>query len=234
VYGGVGSGHQLWSVPRQTFVVGGTTSNPPDTARLSRQLNSALMLGGVFQLFPRGALGFSVDIGYRSLALDDTCTPVAPFTDTTLANQTLCDNITAQGHPGGSVITLGVTGIVRAAPGGAISPYVRAGGNLSFTTVSTIELAAPDELVGIPRLVIADEAPRRNSVGLLAAVGLMVRVGTGYQARIEIRDDMSTFERVTGPASPVAIAPADIRLFHNLGLILGFDVLLEQKRTRRY
>ena len=235
IYGGVGSGHQLWEVSRQTLVYGGSTSNPPDTARITRQLTSAVTFGGVFQLFPSGALGFSVDIGYRSLGLDDTCTPVAPFqADTANANEILCDNISALGHPGGSSIALGVSGIVRLAPGKRISPYARVGGNLAFTTVSTIEVAAPDRVVGVPRLVIGDDSPRRNSFGLLAAGGLMVQVGTAYQVRLEIRDDMSTLERVSGPANPVADAPTEIRLFHNVGLVLGFDVLLEPKRVRRY
>lgn len=235
IYGGVGSGHQLWEVSRQTLVYGGTTSNPPDTARIVRQLNSAVTFGGVFQLFPRGALGFSLDIGYRSLALDDTCTPVAPFqADTANANGILCDNISALAHPGGSSIALGVSGILRAAPGKSIGPYVRVGANLAFTTISTIEVAAPDQVVGVPRLVIADDSPRRNSFGLLAAGGLMMQVGTAYQVRVEIRDDMSTLERVTGPANPVADAPTEIKLYHNLGLVLGFDVLLEPKRVRRY
>jgi hypothetical protein len=233
IYAGANSGHELWGIDRQTIVYGSS----PDTVSLTRQLNAALMLGGVFQLFPRGgALGFSVDLGWRSLGLDDTCAPAAPFQPDTDArsNQILCDNISAQAQPGGSVISLGVTGILRLAPGGAVSPYLRAGGSLSFTTVSAIELAAPDTLGGIPRVVIIDDAPRRNSLGLLAAAGLIVRAGPAYQIRLEIRDDMSTIERVTGRASGLAVAPTEVALFHNLGLVLGFDVLLEQKRTRRY
>ena len=233
VYGGVGSGHQLWDVDRQPLLVGGSTSNPADTVRLNRQLTSAFMLGGVFQLFPRGALGFSVDIGYRALAIDDTCAPVVPFQPGN-ANTTLCNNITAQSHPGGSVVTLGATGIVRVAPGGFISPYLRAGANLAFTTVSMIEMAAPDTLGGIPRVVIRDDNPRRNSAGFLAAGGVMMRIGPAYQLRLEFRDDMTVFERVVGPANAVAIAPTATELYHNLGLVVGFDVLLEQRRTRRY
>lgn len=238
VYAGVGSGHQLWTINRQTLVYDTSTANPPDTANLSRQLSSALTVGGVFQLFPRaGALGFSVDLGFRALGLDDTCTPAAPFQpdlDDGRTNQTLCNNISGQAHPGGSVITLGVTGIVRLAPTGTISPYLRAGANLAFTTVSTIELAAADSIRDFPRLLIRDDSPRRNSAGFLAAGGFMFRVGQGYQLRVEVRDDISTFERVTGLASPVAVAPTEVGLFHNLGLVLGFDVLLEQKRARRY
>ena len=235
VYGGVGSGHQLWDVDRQPLLYLGSTSNPADTVRLNRQMTSAFMLGGVFQLFPRGALGFSVDVGYRALAIDDTCAPVVPFqTDPSAANQTLCDNITELSHPGGSVVTLGATGIVRVAPGGFISPYLRAGANLAFTTVSTIEMAAPDQVGGIPRVVIRDDNPRRNSAGFLAATGVMLRLGAAYQLRLEFRDDMTVFERVAGPANTVAIAPTATHLYHNLGMVLGFDVLLEQRRTRRY
>jgi hypothetical protein len=233
IYAGVGSGHLLWEVERQPLLVGGSTLNPPDTVNLVRHLSSTLMIGGVFQLFPSGALGFSVDVGYRSLSLDDTCSPVAPFTDTTF-NRTLCENITAQTLYGGSVITLGVSGIARVAPGGVVSPYLRLGANAAFTTASTIELAAPEQPGGLPRVVIRDDSPRRNSASLLAAGGIMLRVGQGYQIRLEFRDDMTVFERVTGPANFVAIAPTKTEFFHNLGLVIGFDVLLEQRRTRRY
>ncbi len=234
VYGGVGSGHQMWDVDRQPLLLRNATSNPPDTIQLNRQATSTFMLGGVFQIFPRGALGFSVDVGYRALSLDDTCAPVVPFqADPDLLNQTLCENITAQ-SPGGSVVTLGGSGIVRVAPGGFISPYLRLGANLSFTTTSTIEVAAPDEVGGILRVVIRDDNPRRNSAGFLAAGGVMVRLGAAYQLRLEFRDDMTVFERVVGPANNVAIAQTATHLYHNLGLAVGFDVLLEQRRTRRY
>jgi hypothetical protein len=123
---------------------------------------------------------------------------------------------------------------VRIAPGGFLSPYVRAGANLAFTTASTIEVAAPDTVGGVPRVVIRDDVPRRNSAGFLAAGGLMLRVAPAYQLRLEVRDDMTVFEYVTGPANSVAIAPTSTQLFHNLGLVVGFDVLLEQRRTRRY
>jgi hypothetical protein len=237
IYAGANTGHELWGVDRQTLIFGGNTSNPPDTARVTRQLSAAPMLGGLFQLFPRGGwLGFSADLGWRSLGLDDTCTPAAPFQPDTdgRSNQVLCDNVSALTHPGGSVVAIGLAGMVRLAPGATISPYLRAGGNLSFTTVSAIELAAPDTLFGIPRVVIDDNTPRHSSLGLLAAAGFTVRAGTAYQIRVEIRDDMSRIERVTGPANGLAAAPTEVALFHNLGLVLGLDVLLEQKRVRRY
>ena len=236
-YAGVGSGHQLWSVGRQTLVYEGSTANPPDTVALNRQLSSALILGGVFQLFPRsGLFGFSVDIGFRSIGLDDTCQPVLLQADPTPgnSNQILCDNITAYRHPGGSVISLGVTGIFRVAPAGVITPYVRVGGNLSFLSVSTVDLAAADAVGDVQRSVIIDTSPRRNSFGMMAAGGLTLGFAPGYRARIEVRDDIATFEYVDGPASPVALAPTSVSLFHNLGLVIGFDVLLEQKRPRRY
>ena len=235
VYGGVGTGHPMWDVDRQPLVFGGSTTNPQDTIRLNRQHSSGFTAGGMFQLFPRGALGFGAEVAYRSLPLDDTCAPVVPFQpDPEAKNETLCDNLTAQSNPGGSVVTLGVSGVARLAPGGFISPYVRLGASLAFTTVSTIEMAAPEELGGLPRVIIRDDDPRRNSPGLLAAGGVMLRVGAGYQLRFEVRDDMTIFERVIGPASPLAIAPTGTELFHNVGIVFGLDILLEQRRTRRY
>ena len=235
VYGGVGTGHPMWDVDRQPLVFGGSTANPQDTVRLNRQHNSGFTVGGMFELFPRGALGFGAEIAYRSLPLDDTCAPVVPFQpDINAKNETLCNNLTSQSNPGGSVVTLGVSGVARMAPGGFISPYVRVGATLAFTTVSTIEMAAPEEVGGLPRVIIRDDEPRRNSPGLLASGGVMLRFSPGYQLRFEARDDMTVFERVVGPASSAAVAPTGTKLYHNVGFILGFDILLEQRRTRRY
>lgn len=235
VHGGVGTGHPMWDVDRQPLVFGGTTTNPQDTVRLNRQHSSGFTVGGMFQLFPRGVLGFGAEVAYRSLPLDDTCAPVVPFqADIDAKNETLCNNLTAQSNPGGSVVTLGVSGVARMAPGGFISPYVRVGASLAFTTVSTIEMAAPEEVGGLPRVIIRDDEPRRNSPGFLAAGGVMLRFSPGYQLRFEVRDDMTIFERVNGPANAVAVAPTGTELYHNVGFIFGFDILLEPRRTRRY
>jgi hypothetical protein len=45
---------------------------------------------------------------------------------------------------------------------------------------------------------------------------------------------MTLLERITGPASNVAIAPTERFLHHAVGLLVGLDVVLEQKRGRRY
>ena len=57
----------------------------------------------------------------------------------------------------------------------------------------------------------------------------------GYQVRLEMRDVISSFERVTGQADPTTlIAPTEIKYYHHLALTLGLDVVLERQRGRRY
>ena len=239
IYAGFKSGHQLWSVTRQTLTFEGTTMNPPDTVDLHRQVNSTLMVGGLFQLYRSPGLGYWLEVAFSTFGLDDTCSPVSPFqsdppgTDAAHRNRTLCDNITARAG-GGSWLAIGAGVTLRAVARGAVSPYVRLGGNISFTTAGTIEVAAPEALGGLDRIVIRDDAPRRLLPGVLLVSGLSVALAPGYQIRLELRDQIESLEHVDGPANALGVAPSSSRMFHQFGLALGIDIVLEHKRGRRY
>jgi hypothetical protein len=56
----------------------------------------------------------------------------------------------------------------------------------------------------------------------------------GYRFRLEVRDQLARIEVATGPANSAAIVPFEKRTFHQLAMVLGYDIVLEQKRGRRY
>lgn len=236
IYGGTSTGHALWQIDRQPMPARGGA--PPDTASLSRRLNSGLIAGLLTSLFPSPHFGVNVEIHFRTFGFDDQCTPVAPFQpDTPPRNTDLCNNITASANSG-SVLTLNLGGTARIAPRGVVSPYVRAAFSISNTTISTIEVveAEPVDTSGgiARRAFILDNTPRRTAVGATLGAGFTVQMGPAYQFRLEVRDDIATLERIVGPASAVAIAPTTVATFQRIGLLLGVDIVLEQKRTRRY
>jgi hypothetical protein len=236
MYGGVGNGHGLWHTTRQALLYADSLGGqlPRDTVELDRRVSSGIVAGATMMLFPSDRLGLSVDVSYRDFGLDDTCTPVYLAPDTSDAtNLRLCNNI-SQAATGGSVFGITVGGIVRALTGGTVSPYGRASVTFAHTSISTLAMAARDEPASSPRSVVVDDDPRRMSVNPLLAVGLTARLSPGYQFRFEIRDELARLEKVDAGANASGQAPTSIKLFHHYALVLGLDVVLEQKRTRRY
>lgn len=236
IYGGTATGYALWQIDRQPMPARGGA--PPDTSFLSRRLNSGIIAGLLTSLFPHAHFGVNAEVQFRTFGFDDQCTPVAPFQpDTPPRNTGLCDHITASANSG-SVLTVNLGGTARIAPRGAISPYVRAAVSISHTTISTIAVteAEPVDTMGrfAVRAFILDDEPRRVGFGAMAGAGFTFRVGPGYQFRLEVRDAISTQERIVGPATALAIAPTEVAWFNHVGVLLGIDIVLEQKRGRRY
>jgi hypothetical protein len=183
-----------------------------------------------------------VDFDYRSVTLDDTCVPAAPFqpdpapppeTGDLERNRHLCDNIRALSNSG-SAIGIAVAVSLRLASRAALSPYLRAGGRFTNMTISTIALEAEDGVSETPRLVINDPSPRRSTVGFLLAAGLTSAIGPGYQFRLEVRDHIHSIALVRGPANGIGEAPTGSKMFHHPSLVVALDVVLEHRRGRRY
>jgi len=82
--------------------------------------------------------------------------------------------------------------------------------------------------------VVADNSPRRVAPSLQLGAGFTAKLGGAYQFRFEARDVLATFDRVTGPTDVTLVPPTETRWFHHFALTLGLDVVLEQKRGRRY
>jgi len=236
MYAGAGNGHALWDIGRQTLVYsdpnGGLTTR--DTVRLGRRVNSSIVLGASMGLFSSARWGFSLDLAYRGFSFDDECVPIYLQADATGGtNQRLCDNITASAN-GGSVFAVTAGTVLRMASSRAVSPYLRGAVSVAHTTISTIAMAEPDAVGGEARYVIVDDKPRRISVNPVLAGGLTTSLGPGYQLRIEVRDELAFIERLDGPANALGVGPMSVSGFQHFSLIIGLDVVLEQKRVRRY
>jgi hypothetical protein len=85
--------------------------------------------------------------------------------------------------------------------------------------------------------VIIYNDPNKNRVefyGQLAA-GFSFAAGRGYRFRLEARDNSAQLPVPAGPSDPLTGSfPRGSVGKHLFSVVVGFDVLLEKKRGRRY
>jgi hypothetical protein len=66
-------------------------------------------------------------------------------------------------------------------------------------------------------------------------LGFTAAVAKGYQLRWEVRDNIVGVQRVTSaPAAARVVPPHDVTYKHLFSMSIGFDVVLERRRGRRY
>jgi hypothetical protein len=245
VYGGMASGNSLWTISRQPLDV---LCNPTgacgyDTLQLSRELTTGILAGVAATYFRNPHLGLTGEVFYLGLPLDDTCTGLLfnadPGFDPT-RNQEVCSSI-AGASPSTSALGVYAGVVLRASATHVVSPYVRGGiGFLSYSS-GTVEMAGifADTVVE-SRAVIIDPHEKKLAPSAQVAAGFTTRLGPGYQFRFEVRDVLVPLDRVTGAAPVIGCGnaclqpPTETRIYHRIALTIGLDVVLEQKRGRRY
>jgi hypothetical protein len=238
IFAGAATGNSLWNIPSQPFCVlaGTSCSALIDTLRLTRDVTSSLLAGAGATYFQSPHLGFTLEVFYLGVPLDDTCTGVFYNTDAERRNEQLCDNISGSSLSSSSIAFFGGV-VLRAAPTRAISPYVRAGAGLLSYSTGTVEMSGIYVVSNNTiesRAVIVEEKPKKGAFTAQAAAGFTFRLSPAYQFRFELRDVLSPMEHVTGPANNLGRVSTVTRVHHRVALTLGLDIILEKKRGRRY
>lgn len=239
IFAGAATGHSLWSIPRQPYclpVASCAPTDPHDTLRLSRDVGSSLIAGAGATYFRGPHLGFTFEVFYLGMPLDDGCTGLFYNPDPEVRNQQLCDNIASASLSTSAIAFFGGL-VLRAAPTRAISPYVRAGAGLLSYSTGTVDMSGVFQNSSgavQSRAVIIDDEPKKGALTVQAAAGFTAQLGPGYQFRFELRDVLSPLEHVTGPANDLGQVSTVTRVQHRVALALGLDVILEKKRGRRY
>jgi hypothetical protein len=236
IVGGVSSGSNLWEINRQPFARR-LDAATVDTLRLTRSLQSALVLGASATIFPKPNLGLSGEILYLGYDLNDVCTAV--FIDPALVNagenEQICADIS---RTGSSAVALGFSGglLYRFASRSFASPYVRLQGGITVRSSSTVEMQGRFLLGNSSQVRLVIDDPRGGSLSptALGGLGIMIPFARGYQARLEVRDQLLLVRRATGPADNLLVPPTGTKLVHSAGLLIQLDVVLEQRRGRRY
>lgn len=240
IFAGAATGHSLWSIAKQPLLFMGSSPTQYDTVRIDQSIGSTIIAGASATYFPSAHIGLHLELSYVGLPVKAGCDSVFFHPDVDRKNAQTCDDIRQQSSNGGAIAIFG--GVTfRAASRRAISPYARL--NLGFVNESrsTIEVAGQYVISDGAHVqeVVSDPQPRRTSVMLGAAVGFTRPISPGYQFRWEARDQLVQQARLAGPASiPLpsggVTGPIASRLYHHFSMILGFDIVLEKKRGRRY
>jgi len=231
---GVADGAGLWTVPRQPFCPvysGGSCAGPSDTLRLAREQSSSITIGAAVSYFPGPSVGIQAEMAYLGLPLSDACTVLNA--SPSQQSRQLCANMQGASHSTGA-ISFAASALVRAASRSQLSPYLRGGVGLVTFDHSPIELVGVDSAGPNSYQVYIDDSPQRIALSFVAGAGFTVALGPAYRFRLEARDAITRFQRVTGPSDASLVPPTAAKFFHHFVLTMGLDVVLEQKRERRY
>jgi hypothetical protein len=227
--GAVG-GKDLWFVDKQpvqfTAVV--------DTFALGRVIRSTLAIGFGASYFPGDHLGWSGEAFLLGLGFEDNCRLV--FSSGSGDAAAACQSL--QGATkSATAVTLGIGPIYRVSSRSLISPYARAHLGLVISNQSSIrtigQFPTPEGIA--ERTIYADDHDSRVAPSLALGAGFTAAVAPGYQLRLEIRDNIVGVQTVTG-STPQAdlIPPHELTYKHLFSLTIGFDVVLERRKGRRY
>jgi hypothetical protein len=230
VSAGVVVGGDLWSVNNQPVQF----TAVPDTFAIGRQVRTTLALGFGGSYFPGEHLGWSVEGFLTGLGFEDSCR--LAFSSGSGEAATACQSI--QGATkSATAVTLSGGPIYRFNSQSLFSPYARANLGLVISNQSSIRTIGrfPTAEGTAERIIFADDHDSRIAPSLALGVGFTAAVSPGYQLRWEIRDNITGIQEVTGstPQSDL-VPPHKLTYKHLFSLTIGFDVVLERRRGRRY
>jgi len=227
--GQTAGGGELWRVERQPF--------NGDTLALSRTFRRSLNItfGGTY--FPGNNLGINAEVQLLGLGTRDGCGIVSTAPPGTLT-QSACRSIGSKKR-GTSSGSISVGAVYRILSKASIYPYVRANVGMVVSQESFLELVATTPGSGgvdADSPIYLDDNPDNLQPYFSFGGGVVTALGRGYQLRFEVRDNWVRVPVVTGPTSgsPAFTPPHASQGRHVLSFMIGFDVVLERKRGRRY
>lgn len=231
--GQTSGGGRLWRVGNQPLGGG-------DTVIVNRAFRNSLNIsfGGTY--FPSGNLGFNAEAQLLGLGTRDGCTIVSQTQPDSLSDtDDVCSSLNTK-ERGTSSGSLSVGVVYRVFSRSPIYPYVRANVGMVVSQESFLQMVAtvPGSSPGTvaDRPVYLDDSPSNIQPYFSFGGGVVTAIGRGYQLRFEVRDNWVRVPVVTGAARGAqAFAPPHATQGrHVLSFLLGFDVVLERKRGRRY
>jgi hypothetical protein len=227
---GVVVGKHLWSIDNEPAEF----SVPADTFALSRRIRSTLSLGFGASYFPGEHFGWNMEGYLIGLGFEDGCR--LAFSSGSTDAATTCQSIQGA-NKSASAVTLTAGPIFRIHSQSLVSPYARANVGLVISNQSSIRtigrFPTPDGTA--ERIVFDDNHDSRVAPALAIGAGITAAVARGYQLRWELRDNIVGVQKVTGPTPHSDLVPPHELVYkHLISMTIGFDVVLERRRGRRY
>ena len=226
---GVVGGSNLWSSSPQAvqFIV------PADTFEVSRRIRSTLAVSFYGTYFTGENLGWGGEVFLIGLGFEDNCRHLFSSGSGEVAG--VCRSLQGAKKSATSVaLSAGPT--LRFNSRKSISPYARANLGLVISTHSSLRTSGtfPDSVPGI-LTIYSDDRNSRIDPSLALGVGFTASIAKGYNLRWEVRDNITGVQKVTGTIPIAGFVPPHERVFkHLFSMMVGFDVVLERKRGRRY
>ncbi len=227
---GAVSGKQLWSIGAQAV----QHISQADTFALSRRIRPNLVVGFGGTYFPGENIGLAVEGFLLGLGLEDSCRHVFSSGSTNMVE--VCQSIQGR-EKTASAVVLSAGPVFRFNSRKPVSPYLRANLGFVLSNQSSIRTDGefPTQDFPSPVLVYADERNSRIDPSLALGAGFTAAISKGYHIRWEIRDNIAGIQQVTGAIPISGAVPPHKRVFkHLFSMTLGFDVILERRRGRRY
>lgn len=223
-------GTSLWSAGPQAvqFV------SPPDTFALTRRIRSNLVVGFGGTYFSGERLGFAVEGFLVGLGFEDGCRHV--FSSGSGDMAAVCRSMQGREKPA-SAVTLSVGPVLRFNSRKLLSPYVRANVGFVLSNQSSLRTFGefPTDSGPSTIIVYSDNRNSRIDPSLALGAGFTAAVAKGYHLRWEIRDNIVGIQTVTGTIPIAGFIPPHKRVFkHLFSMTVGFDVVLERRKGRRY
>jgi opacity protein-like surface antigen len=230
VSAGAVGGQKLWSIGAQPVQY----TIPSDTFALERRIRSTIGVGFGGSYFAGEHLGLGIDGFLVGLGFEDSCRQV--FSSGSANVAAACSWIQGNKKPA-STVMLSAGPILRFNSRKPFSPYARFNVGFLFSTQSSLRTIGryPSDSGLVDLIVYNDDRDSRTEPAFALGAGFTVPLSPGYQLRLEARDNILGVQRVTRstPTSNV-IPPHKLDYRHLFSLTIGFDVVLERKRGRRY
>lgn len=236
ITGGWVSGGSLWEVPNQLYQ--STDGLAIDTFDLARSLNSGLTFGLTSTYYPNSHLGLTGEIALLGLGSETTCSAKVPSGSTETTD--VCSSL-AQSNTAGTAVAFSFGGVYRIASREVVSPFISARIGALVSEQSTIDLKGyyyaqtPDGQQQVTVTIFDDPNKTRLDFYGQLAVGFSFAAGRGYRFRLEGRDN---YVRLPIPTSPSDLSTGAFSRStigkHLFSVVVGFDIVLEKKRGRRY
>lgn len=224
----------LWSITGQPL------NDPPltpDTLSIKRRIRPTITFGFHGTYFSGDHLGYTGEAFLLGIGFRDQC--FLTYASGSTRNAQVCSSLNGR-EKAATAVALSAGLIYRVMSRKSISPYARASAGVLVGSQSSVrtegEFVEPQTgSEPITVIIFPDERSSHLSpIGVLAA-GFTANMGPGYQLRWEFRDNIAGVRAVTGATAVSGLAPPTAtRLKHLLGFTVGFEVVLERRRGRRY
>ncbi len=208
-----------------------------DTVALSRDVRENLTISGQMTYYRGQHFGWTAEFTYVGVGLNDHCTFAHPSSDD--YNQEVCGALQNREEPA-SAVTLAGGFNYRPTGRTQFQPYFRATAGLTLMPRSTravvVNFYDPSGNLTEGDIYTDNSWTELRPTGTLG-IGIATAPSQGYQLQVEFRETWMRVATVTGPTGPPYTgldAPNRGTWLRLPSLMVGFDIVLEKSRGRRY